>query len=964
MSEFPRRSFLWPVRLPRGESGEGQTPPERLRVRRFRIGVTFAIAAGVNLILLAAYLWSRGGQTTHVTVEANGDQYVATIDGRVHAEARLPGPQQGGIIILFGSTEGIPSLPKPRGLDSIKVTDATSGQTLFEDDFSHGVGAPWKVGGAPVVRDGVVGSRGDVSLTLPENWTDYVVHATFRNFQAGAIMVRAQSQQDGVSYTFRPYRDYDNAFALVQAGKSGQSKLGGPIALSRTESVKALVSMVLRFYPYAFVLLALGFFVVLGIQLASTYGMPKLGEIWSDQVAFALTGGLAVFGFVTTLFLNYSYGSHLPHVPDELSYLFQAKLLSAGHLTAPLPPVQSAFDYFYPPFIIATHGHWAGVYPFGHPLLLAIGVRFGVPWIIPPIVGALSVVLLFLIGRKVYSARVGALAALLFVASPFYLMTASNFMSHNTAAFYLLGVLACIVYAERRPVLLGALGGLAFGLLFNTQALTAVVLVVPIGLLLLSELLPEERRRMGRTFYMSFVAAGAVMLVAYFLYNRGVTGDAFTSALSDTSGKYLGFGGQNSPGLGIQNQGLQMSFLLLVLNGWPLLIGLGFVLLPFALGTRERWDWFLLVAIVCALGVYVLYIGGGIMHGPRYWYVVSPLLMLLSARGAERAGEVLSAAADRVRAIIIPSRAGAGWAGMLVVYVFVAALAGTSAYNWLLGHNRTWSDVFVPAQASDLKGFNSIDDRLIKLIDDAHLHNALVLVADDCEGWQCYGSVFLRNKPTLDGDVVYARDVADRRGDLFKAYPDRLVYFAHYGPPAYLSIYGSTQALAQIPAATPPRARDITLPTPTATATPDPAEAGLRDDQRKRDLDAIAGALQEYYARHGGYPTADGVQSFCRYKELDSGCKVSEVLDPVPQDPQSGQTYYYWSNGTSFYLFAVTETPAGPSQCDTAPLKPGQDHLYCLYGTTEPGATPPPLATPTPASGDTSAPLLTPTPAP
>jgi hypothetical protein len=387
-----------------------------------------------------------------------------------------------------------------------------------------------------------------------------------------------------------------------------------------------------------------------------------------------------------------------------------------------------------------------------------------------------------------------------------------------------------------------------------------------------------------------------------------------------------------------------------VLNGWSLLVGLGFVLLPFVLGTRERWDWFLLVAVICALGVYVLYIGGGIMHGPRYWYVASPLLMLLAARGAERAAELLAAAADRVREVVLPSPVAARWAGVLVVYVFVAALAGRSSYDWLLGNDQSWYDVFVPAQASELKGFNSIDDRLVTLLDDTDLHNALVLLADDCNGWQCYGTLFPRNNPSLDGDVVYARDIPERRADLFKAYPDRLVYAAHYSPPAYISIYGSTTPLAQMPAATPPLARDIALPTATPTGTPDAAQTAARDEQRVRDLDTLAGALQEYYARHGSYPYSDSIQSFCVYQGLDAGCGAKEVLDPLPNDPKQGQTYYYLSSGPWFYIFAVTEGTAPPSQCETAPGRPSVplDRLYCLYGTTEPGATPPPLTTPTP----------------
>jgi 4-amino-4-deoxy-L-arabinose transferase-like glycosyltransferase len=956
MTEPRPRSFIWPVRLPRRGPGEpGWQLVERLRAARLRMGVAFAIFLGINLILFAAYLWSRGGQTTHVTIEANADSYIAQIDGHILAKTALTGPEQGGIAVILNSTESVPSLPKPRGIDSIKVLDTASGETLFEDDFSPGPSPDWTTTGTTIVKDGVLGTPGEARLSLMgRDWSNIIVTATFRNFQSGAILVRAQSADTGVYYAFRPFRDYDSNFAVIERGQLRENTGGLPMELSRTETVKSLLSMVLHSYPYLVVLLAAAFVIVLVIQLAAVFGLP--GEIagLSDSLALAAAGGLAVFGFIITLFLNYSYGSHMPHVPDEVAYIFQAKLMATAHMTAPLPTVQEAFDFFYPPFFIPIDGRWAGIYPFGHPLILSLGVKVGAVWLIPPLVGGFSVLLTYAIGRKVYNARVGLLAAFLLVASPFYLMTASNLMSHNTAAFFLLCSLACIVFAERRPVLLGVLGGISFGLFFNTQQLPAVALVGPVGLLLASDLIPPERRAHGQKVFTGFLAGGLLMLGAYFLFNQATTGDPTVSVLSKTAGEVVGFGGdKNSSAVGIQNQQTLMAFLVLILNGWPLSIGLAFVLMPFLLATRRRWDWFLLMAIVCALGVYVLVQVSRIMHGPRYWYPATPLLMLLTARGAERAGEVLSDLAGRARQFIVKKQQAPQWVGALIVYTFVIALAGTAGFNWVMDRNTAWSDSFVPANARDLKGFNGIDNRLIKLIDDANLHNALVLVQGDCSEWQCYGGLFWLNNTTLDGDIVYARDVPERRGDLFRAYPDRRVYFARYNIPTYLSIYGSDRPLVPAAVDSAPLARDIPVPTPTVSPTPeatDPAEGPRRDEQRRDDLGVLAQALQAYYATHNAYPLSESLQSFCRYVDLDAGCAVIEILDPFPQDPDSDKTYWYTSDGaTYFYIFAEMENDAGLSQCEGAPVRPEvpEERLYCVRGT--PGdATPTPTITPLP----------------
>ena len=912
---------------------------DRLRAQRYRLGISLAIFLGINFILLGLYLWSRGGEAVHVQVIVQGNEFTAFVDGKRTTIARFAAPPQGGILLTLGDTDEIPSLPKPRGIDSLRVTDLTNGTVLFEDDFSNGPSSDWsgeKQG--LIVGHGILGASKETGLTLGERpWKDYVVDMTFKNITGASIRVRATDDTSGVEYFFRPLRHYDNGFTIIQQGQGGQYIGGKPIEIDRVETVKSLLAMVLQTYPYIFVFLAIAFLFVVALQLLGG-GLRFAGSIRDSlaDVPWFAAAGLAAYGLVVAAFINYSYNDHMPHVPDELAYLFQAKLLTGFNLTAAVPPVGEVFDFFYPPFIVVREGHWMGVYPFGHPLLLAFGEMIGAVWLVPAIVGAGTVFLVFAIGRKVYSARVGLLAALIFVASPFFLMTASNFMSHNTAAFYLMGSLFCIVISDRRPFTYGVIGGLLYGLFFNTQQLTAVALIAPIGLLLASAAMPKDGRVLAARHIGGFLLGGFVMLGAYFLYNIGTTGDAFTNGLQigANPARFLGFGGENSASQGIQNQQIQLAFLLLVMNGWPLYVGAMFVVMPFVLATRNRWDWFLLTSAIIAMGVYVLFIGAGIMHGPRYWYVASPLLALLTARGADRAAEVLSGGAAALRSRIVGGDSASQWPGVVVVYAAVLALVGAGIYGWLLGRHITWADDFVPNRAETLRNFNNVDDRIVQLVDAENLHNALVLM-QDCQSWQCYGSVFWLNNTKLNGDIVFAKDMPEHRAELFAAYPNRYVYVAQYSPPASLSPFGTTGPIV-FDNGTPnaPRARDIDVPTPTPAAAPSIPNPEERDQQRVNDLDTIADALQQYYAIHGAYPLAEGLQSFCRYQELDSGCKVTEVLDALPRDPDSTHTYYYLSNGTSFVLWAQTDNPAPASECPAADPRPGIDpeHAYCVQG--------------------------------
>ncbi len=917
------------------------------------------IAVAVNLLLVGAYLWSRGGETVHLRMVARDDHFSVYLNGTMVADERLEAADTGGIRLTVADTDAIPSLPTPRGIDSVTVTSLDDGSVLFHDDFSSSptTSGGWRITGPPEMKGGAVGA-GVHGLTLSSfnhDWHNYAVDVTYRNIAAASVRVRAQDEQDGVEFGFRPFRHLDDSLSLVVGGHAVTGVHGPEIQLPRSQPIRSMVWMVVKPYPKLALLLLAGLALVGVLQLlperAVDAARRQLDRI-PAAAAWIVVGAIAVVAFGVTLFLNYSYGSHMPHVPDSVSYVFQAKILASGHFSAPAPP-SSAFNFFYPPLIEVHHGRWASVYPFGHPLVLAIGMRLGAVWLVPPTIGAAGVMLIFAVGRRVYNVRAGLLAALLMAGSPFFMMTASNFMSHNTAAFYTLASVLFLVLHDRRPTLFPFLSGIFFGLLFNTRPLTAGALTLPYGVMLLSFVLPRGSRKAALKQIAAFAAGGLLMLLAYYLYAWGVTGSPFTVSNTQANKNIIGFGGAHSVAAGIENEQAQLSMLTLVLNDWPLYLGVTVLLLPFALGTRYKWDWFFLACAVMAMGVYTLYYSTGIMHGPRYWYEATPFLLLLTARAAERTGSLLSAGAARLRAWITKQDApSAEWAGLLVTYLFVTTLVVWGSYAWLRGDSRPWRIDLMPARAKDLRGFNGINDQFANTVDTADLHNALVLM-DPCSGWQCYGSVFWMNSPTLDGNVVYALNIDSQQQTLFNHFPNRQVYVGDWGLNTLLP-YGYTPPASSVPgsgvthpaSATPPavptarHARDIPPPptsTPAPTPTFDVAAAMGRDTARRRDLDTIASALETYRQKHGGYPQLNGVQTLCGYPG-DVGCALKEVLDPLPTDPANNQSYWYISDGSFFVVFAQMESPPGPSQCpDPVPAHlAAVPNLYCVRGGTGP----------------------------
>src|SRR5688572_8881492 len=106
---------------------------------------------------------------------------------------------------------------------------------------------------------------------------------------------------------------------------------------------------------------------------------------------------------------------------------------------------------------------------------------------------------------------------------------------------------------------------------------------------------PSERKATLRQI--ACVCAGGLAVFAGYLFYQGMaTGDPLLIETSQGGENSFGFGGSHTPAVGLTNEQTQLSLLLLVFQNWTPALGLVLVLLPFAFGSRNRWDWFLLVA--------------------------------------------------------------------------------------------------------------------------------------------------------------------------------------------------------------------------------------------------------------------------------------------------------------------------------------------------------------------------------
>ena len=123
---------------------------------------------------------------------------------------------------------------------------------------------------------------------------------------------------------------------------------------------------------------------------------------------------------------------HMPHVEDEMAYVWQAQVFSQGKLTLPTPPDAKSLMV---PFIVDYHGQRFGKYPPGWPMALAFGLLLHARDWVNPILAGLGIWLTYRLGKKLFDERIALLAGFLTLTSPFFLLNSSSLFSHPWSLF-------------------------------------------------------------------------------------------------------------------------------------------------------------------------------------------------------------------------------------------------------------------------------------------------------------------------------------------------------------------------------------------------------------------------------------------------------------------------------------------------------------------------------------------------
>lgn len=258
-----------------------------------------------------------------------------------------------------------------------------------------------------------------------------------------------------------------------------------------------------------------------------------------DRLDALCAGLLAAVGIALAMRI-FMAANGLPIIEDEHVYLLQAKMLAAGRLSYPSPPLPEFFEAAH----VLVVPRYAAKYLPGHAAVLAPFAAMGIPWLGPSLLCGLTAALLYVGVRLSRLSRVSGVAAgALLLLDPDRLTTFASYNSQSTSIAAVTAGIVLAVAAARRPTP-ARMAGLAALSVFAgwVRPFAGLALLLTTGAVFL-----RARRSLDRK---SWIAAAAVLLcgaLATGAVCRAMTGSWTTTPWGLYAREYMPFDG---PGIG------------------------------------------------------------------------------------------------------------------------------------------------------------------------------------------------------------------------------------------------------------------------------------------------------------------------------------------------------------------------------------------------------------------------------
>jgi 4-amino-4-deoxy-L-arabinose transferase-like glycosyltransferase len=459
-----------------------------------------------------------------------------------------------------------------------------------------------------------------------------------------------------------------------------------------------------------------------------------------------VAGLLAFFGVL------YGIGSRLalrgfPYSGDEYSYFLQGELFARGLLRAPAPPNANLLWIDH----VVIDQFVRSKYPPGTAALLSLGVRAGVPWLVTPLEGLITLVLVWFTARALMGPRAAMVTLLVLGASPLFAVEAATFFSHTATTMWLAASFAAVTaWSLSKRQLWLPVAGAAIGCAFLTRPVDALLFGAALVAL-----------RSWRVLVL--VAVGATpFVVAHFAYQAAVFGSPFVDGYAAYEPTFRAIYGAETaePPLSLTRifNPLQQWFHLDIcasfvspwtMPGAALLAVFGAAAIPKGDRARPMRDVAVAIAVV-ALVALIPTISSGGDDGPRPRYLTTTLLAVAMLAGA---GWPSAREAMQQR---IGSRAARTVGAVAVVMGFV----------------------LVGALVIDRAMLVQARDGLYEAVHAQGIEQGVVVVRAQ------WPTRYARNGPFFDRSVLYLSAPADMSVDaIAEKYPSRPLYEATEAAP-------------------------------------------------------------------------------------------------------------------------------------------------------------------------------------
>lgn len=616
--------------------------------------------------------------------------------------------------------------------------------------------------------------------TYAENllkWLDYKRDGDFSSYVnfddvGESVEVVAQNQENnfeilvrttGISSLSFKYDDLASVFIRpgwhheYEMSVQGKRVFGGPMGLDPKHILKrasllwifgvtmtstllflsALLVFCFKIFDYLFQ--------ILGKYFSKKIFLLNIKRVFNKHILFAVVALFIVsFHFFMTMDVATRTLQSLPHTQDEVSYIYQAKLLKMGKFVIDVLPNEIK-PFFYHEFIIDNKVR-TGIYTLGAPMFFALGMFFGLPQIVNPIASAVTLAILIYMVRKAIGQAEALIAGIFYATSFFTVMQSASFLSHAITQLFIVLTYFCYRFTKYKVFV-----GIALGFVFITRPYDGFLLSAFVGI--------NEIVGIGRKFSIkkkiwakgNIVAIQVLLdnLLAIFIgfapflffqivHNYVVSGSIFTLPINVYSPySQIGFGQRGvewgsefTVSKAFENTFfyLHSSFDSFFAIGLPIF----FAFFAYHFGQKNKnanlftFD-MVSIPLVFIFG-YFPYYANGSFYGPRYWYGAAFAVFVLVAIGV----------VSLFRFFGHHFKSSIGWRVALLFCVLAIIYTNIK----ILGN-----------LSIRFKDYNGI----VRVEDGVYEKPSIVMVSGK-NVWQSYGIYFHKMSPSLDDRVIYAID--------------------------------------------------------------------------------------------------------------------------------------------------------------------------------------------------------------